>query len=405
MKQRIKNFIRKKLHFVDRQQYEILEAVISNGVTEYLGFDYNNFRQKVLEYMGKMQVAPYEYKYSRSCNAPCLYASIYAVMLEGLLGVLNDRNSDDLKGWAEYFNQFQKEEDGIFYDPRLMGPSYEHIGCWNEGWGKYHLMGHIIIAFARLGFTPKYQLRYLEKYYNSDYLLKWMSQFDFSNDVWTKSNYFMNLYTVMEYARDYMSEQQADVSIKLMSEWLLKRQNPETGMWHTRPFGTLSLSEKLNVVRAAYHFYPLFEYENIQIPYADKIVETILPLQNSWGGWTIEGGNSGACEDIDAIDPLLRYSKATPSLQEEICLVVKKSMIWQLASKNRDNGFSFYVRAQQNYGNHPLTTSLRDESSMFATWFRTLCIAYEAQYLQISNEFEVGRFPGYEIPIYTDKNG
>ncbi len=399
MKQRIKNFIREKFHFVDRQQYDILDAVVSKGVLEFIEFDYKKFRKEIMEYMSKMQVAQYEYKYSDSQKAPCLYASIYAVMLEGLLGVLKERTSEDLKGWAEYFNQFQNEDDGIFYDPALICQAYEHVGCWKEGWGKHHLMGHIIIAFARLGLTPKYRLKYLGKYYDPDYLLKWMNQFDFSKEVWTSSNYFMNLYTVMEYARDYMSEQQADVSIKLMAEWLLKRQNSETGMWHTRPFETLTLSEKLNVVRAAYHFYPLFEYENIQIPFADKIVESILPLQNRWGGWTIDGGNSGACEDIDAIDPLLRYSKSVIAKSDEIKSSVKKSMIWQMASRNGDKGFSFYVRAQQDYGGHALTTSLRDESSMFATWFRTLCIAYEMQYLQIPNEFEVGKYPGYEIKI------
>lgn len=399
MKQRIKKILREKLHFVDRQPYDILDAVVANGVRGYLEFDYTKFREEIVEYMSKMRVAPYEYKYSGSRNAPCLYASIYAVMLEGLLGILKNRCEEDLKGWADYFNKFQNSEDGVFYDPALAGPAYEHISCWNEGWGKHHLMGHIIIAFARLGYTPKYRLKYLEKFYDTEYLLKWMNQFDFSKDVWSSSNYFMNLYSVMEYARDYMSEKQADASIKLMADWLLEKQNSETGMWHVKSFDTLSQMEKLNVVRGAYHFYPLFDYEKIEVPYADKIVESILPLQNRWGGWTIESGNSGACEDIDAIDPLLRYAKEVPSRAEEIKTAIKKSIIWQMACRNGDKGFSFYVRGQQDYGGHSLTTSLRDESSMFATWFRTLCLAYEMQYLQVPNDFEVGKYPGYEIKI------
>lgn len=399
MKQRIKNILRKRFHFEDKQSYDILDAVVAKGISGYFEFDYNKFCDEIVEYMGKMQVAPYEYKYSASRKAPCLYASIYAVMLEGLLGVLKERKQEDLKAWADYFNQFQNPDDGIFYDPVLTGPSYEHIGSWNEGWGKHHLMGHIIIAFARLGHTPKYRLKYLEKFYDSEYLKTWMNQFDFSKDVWTLSNYFMNLYSVMEYARDYMSEQRADASIKLMAEWLIEKQNPETGMWHTQSFESLSHLAKLNIVRAAYHFYPLFEYENIKVPFADKIVETILPLQNRWGGWTVEAGNSGACEDIDAIDPLLRYSKEHSIHLEDVKKAVKKSMIWQMASRNEDKGFSFYVRAQQDYGGHPLTTSLRDESSMFATWFRTLCLAYEIQYLQEPNGFEIGKYPGYEIKI------
>ena len=74
-------------------------------------------------------------------------------------------------------------------------------------------------------------------------------------------------------------------------------------------------------------------------------------------------------------------------------------MVWQMASRNADKGFSFYVRSQQEYGGHPLTTSLRDESSLFATWFRTLCLAYETQYLGIHNKFDIGHYPGYEIRL------
>ena len=346
-----------------------------------------------------MNTSGYEYKYSASRDKPCLYASIYAVMTEGLLGVLQLRSHTDLNNWAEYLNGFQNPKDGLYYDPNLKCPAYEHIGCWNEGWGKHHLISHLIIALARLGHLPKYPLTYLEKYYEPDYLINWMNGFDFSGNVWTSSNFFMNLYTVLEYVRDYMGESKADNAIKVITEWLIKNQDPQSGMWHHRPFHQLNNQEKLNIIRSAYHFYPLFEYEGIPIPHCDKIIETILPLQNSWGGWTLEGCNSGACEDIDAVEPLIRCALQSQVKDLRILEKIRRSLIWQFSSRNKDKGFSFYVRAQQNYGDHPLTTSIRDESSMFATWFRTLCIAYEVKYLGIPNDFNIGRFPGYEISL------
>lgn len=397
MKEKLKQLLLTKLHAVERQKYDLTDAVASRGVQAYASLDFNSLRQELLEYMRKQEVAPYTYKYAASRQKPCLYASIYAVMLEGLLGVLCNRSKEDLKGWADYLNSFQNAEDGLYYDPVLAGPAYEHFGMWNEGWGKHHLMGHMIIAMAKLGATPKYPLRYLEPFYDSKYLIEWMDSFDFSGDVWTASNYFMNLFTVLQYARDYLNDQRAGAAVEVMTTWILKKQNPETGMWHTQRMGSLGHLGKLKVVRAAYHFYPLFEYEGLDIPYSDKIVETILPLQNRWGGWTVEDGNAGACEDIDAIEPLIRCAVACPNLDSTIKAAVKRSIIWQLACRNDDNGFSFYLRAQQEYGGHPLTTSLRDESSMFATWFRTLCLAYEMRYLEMDNGFYIGRFPGYEI--------
>ena len=108
-------------------------------------------------------------------------------------------------------------------------------------------------------------------------------------------------------------------------------------------------------------------------------------------------GNSGACEDIDAVDPLLRCAISVPERAVEIKKAIMRSMIWQLSSRNTDKGFSFYVRSTHEYGGHPFTSSRRDESSMFATWFRVLCLAYEMRYMGMYNQFDIGHFPGYEI--------
>ena len=397
IKEKLKRVLLDKLHTVDTQQYDLAEAIASRGVRGFIELDFATLKAELIDYMRSVEVAPYIYKYAASREKPCLYASIYAVMLEGLLGELEKRTVDDKNAWGEYLNSFQREDDGLYYDPELVGPAYEHQGEWNEGWGKHHLMGHMIIALARLGVTPKYPLKYLEEYYDRHHLVKWMDSFDFSTDVWTASNYFMNLYTVLEYARDYMNEPLAKDAVKTMTDWILQRQNPETGMWHNQQWQSLDHLGKLNVVRAAYHFYPLYEYEGIENPYARKVVENILPLQNSWGGWTVERGNAGACEDVDAIEPLIRYASARPELKEEIQVAIRRSMVWQLACRNQDKGFSLYLRSSQEYGGHPLTSSLRDESSMFATWFRTLCLAYEMRYLGMNNAFNIGSYPGYEI--------
>lgn len=399
MKEKIKKILLDRLHCIERQEYDLTDAIARRGVRGYAEFDFSVFKKEILEYVESVRCGEFAYKYSASRKHPVLYASIYAVMLEGLLGVLDKRTPEELRHWADYLNSFQNPDDGLFYDPALAGDAYEHLGIWNEGWGKHHLMGHIIIAFARLGHRPKYPLRYLEKYYDRDYLMEWMDSFDFSEDVWTASNYFMNLFTVLEYSRDYLEDPCAGVAIDTMLKWLKDKQNPETGMWHATPMSELDHLGKLKVVRAAYHYFPLFEYEGVEIPYADKIVENILPLQNGWGGWAVEHGNSGACEDIDAVEPLIRCASATPDKADEIKSALIRSIIWQLACRNADGGFSFYLRAQQEYGGHPLTTSLRDESSMFATWFRTLCLAYEMEYLKMPNGFCLGKYPGYEISL------
>ena len=168
-------------------------------------------------------------------------------------------------------------------------------------------------------------------------------------------------------------------------------------MWHAKKAGEMTLIEKLFAVRGAYHFYPLFEYDGIKVPYREKIVDFILPLQNRWGAFAPEECRSGACEEIDALEPLIRFSHELGYRTTAVRAAVRRSLIWCLSSRCPDGGFSFYPCAGQAYGGHPLTTNLAGESSLFATWFRTLTLAYQLRFLGIANSFNIGRYPGYEI--------
>lgn len=400
MKQKIKEFLKRKLHLVEKQEFDVAEAVAKRGVSGWVDFDYETFKKEILAYIELQRMEGFAYKFAAHQTTPVLYASVYAVMIKGLLGELDKLTREEKQAWGDYINSFQREADGLYYDPNLAGDAFEHIGTWGEGWGKHHLIAHVIIALKRLGVKPKFELKYLAPFYDEEYLVKWMEGFEFGEKVWTESNYFMNLYSVLEYARDELDDAKAGKSVEVMKAWLLKKQRPETGMWHARDYATLTPLMKLFVVRSAYHFYPLFEYEGDKITHAEKIVDAILPLQNSLGGWTVEGWNSGACEDIDAMEPLMRlYKEVDSERQKKIAAALRRTMPWIFAARCNDGGFSFYVRSAQEYGGHQLTSSKRDESSMFATWFRLLTIAYATKVLGVETGFDIGRFPGYEISL------
>lgn len=396
VKEYIKDLCMRRMHLVDAERFALLDNLATVGIEEFACLDYNRFTRHIRAYLESLEVTPHSYLFAKSRKVATLYGSVYAVMLKGLMGVLPEYSSDDLKSWGEYLNSYQRE-DGFYYDSNLSGPAYEHVGIWNEGWGKRHLLGHMIIALARLGVLPKYEFQFLGPFYDKDYLIRWMNSFDFDSDVWTDSNYFMNLYTALQYSRDWLNDSLAGGSVSVMAEWLLNHQSRETGMWHKRPYAELDIRGKLFTVRGAYHFYPLFEYDHIDVPYRDKIVDSILPLQNRWGAFAQEEWRSGACEEIDALEPLMRFSKELDYRPNEVKAAVLRSLIWCLSSRCADGGFSFYPCAGQEYGGHPLTTNLKGESSLFATWFRTLTLAYQMRFLGIENSFNIGHYPGYEI--------
>jgi hypothetical protein len=120
----------------------------------------------------------------------------------------------------------------------------------------------------------------------------------------------------------------------------------------------------------------------------------LLSTQNVLGGFGVTL-NSSACEDIDSIYPLIRFSSATNYRRDDIDLALKRAFPWVLANMNSDGGFVFRRNESFCYGHEEMYSGY-NESSMFATWFRTLCLAYLINYLELSNQFKIQNIPGLE---------
>jgi len=397
IKESIKDKIKSNLSLIPQRSFDIASRVASRGVDNFLKFEYEVFRKSTLKYVDAMNISDFAYTFSGSNKKPVLYGSVYVCMIKGLFGELDNLSLQQKREWVDFFDSFQSETDGYFRDSILAGDEFENKGVWGDGWGIRHLAAHIIIAYARLGFKPKYEFKFLEKYYDDAFVKEWLNSFDFSKDVWSQSNYIMNAVTILQFARDYMAEDRANQPIKIILDWLRNTQRPDTGMWHNYEIN--SYHQKGDAIRGAYHFYPLFFYENEVLPYGDKIIDVILSSQNSWGAFEDELMPSGACEDIDAIDPLLRFSVLTNHRTAEVKTAIQKSLFWYLSSLNKNGGFEYMLETPNEYGGHPITSSKINEANLFATWFRTLGLAYILKYLNISNDFNIGTFPGYEIKI------
>jgi hypothetical protein len=397
LKAKVKTRLLHTLHAKPEITSRVATRIIREGVPRYLGWSYDAEKEQTLRYIDSLRVGDYAYKFARSSPQATLYGSIYASMLLGIFGELEAASAHFKNRWLEYLDSFQDPTDGYFRDPALAGPEFEGALSWGDGWGIRHLAGHILIAYARLGRPPRHAFRFLEPYYEHGHLRDWLARFDFSHDVWSQSNYIMNVYTLLQYARDFMGARPADAAIKAISQWLISKQRNDTGMWHD--YVAQDYPQLGDAIRGAYHFYPLFAYEGQAIPEAEAVIETILRSQNSWGGFNPEEMPSGACEDIDAIEPLIRATLQSGHKREEVDLALRRAMVWILSCKTSDGGFEFIPEHGQSYGGHPLSTSQPGEANLFATWFRSLCLAYVVDYLSAPNAYTLGTYPGYEIAL------
>lgn len=154
-----------------------------------------------------------------------------------------------------------------------------------------------------------------------------------------------------------------------------------------------------DAVRGGYHVWMLMIREGIAIPssYEKNIIDHILLLQNRYGGFN-DRVIASTCDNIDCIDPLVRFSIRNPEYRKsEIkdCLIKAKKYL--LGNRNSDGGFCFQRNKKLYYGSADAQSN-KNESNLFATWFSVLALLIIEEYLT-ENKYLISNLPGYHYRL------
>jgi hypothetical protein len=401
-----RQFISKSKKFIKRIYPRLINRrpVISSTLKEYLSDDYirrgvplaldfnfNKMKKKTLDYAKGLQChsSDFEYGFSYSSPQSNIYTSVYACMLFSLFGELKKFSSDRKSKWIKFFDSHQSQEDGLFRDDSISNS----IFATEDWWGARHLACHMIIAYTSLGGRPKYDFSFLQPFYDPQFTINWLESRNWGDKIDYTGNEIMNHGVLLQYSRDIFNNSAAGEAITLMIEWLSHRINLTTGLW-----GSMAPNTPVNrskMVQAAYHIFPLFFYDRYPVPSKEIIIDTLLSTQNSMGGFGVSL-NSSACEDIDTVEPLVRLAHQTDYRQNDIQYALLRFLPWLFVNQNEDGGFVFRRREALIYGHENLSAK-PNESNLFATWFRSLCLAYVVNFLHGKNIFHLNNVPGYEF--------
>ncbi|MCK5805768.1 MAG: hypothetical protein KAI66_23250 [Lentisphaeria bacterium] len=339
----------------------------------------NERRQKTLGFVSAqcfVEGVAGAYLYSTACSEPTLYSSTYAAMTRSLYGELNRMEDGVRIDWAGYINSFQ-DDDGLYRDPAI----------WDQGWyagdplwcGRSHLTCHVVTALACLGGSAPKPMTFLDPWRDADRMRKWLGERDWGERVAWTGNEIMNIGTLLQYARDFHNDNAAGRAVSAMLDWLAENHiGAETGIW-----GDLDVTDPVQrsqAVQAAYHWWPLFFYDDRPIPHIERAIDTVLSTQNAAGGfgWNAPSSSerppSSACEDIDSIDPLCRMMQRTDYRCDDIETALRHAAKWVLTNQMGDGGFVFVLDQPFEYG-HPQLRGETNRGAMFPTWFRTLSLA------------------------------
>jgi hypothetical protein len=334
-----------------------------------------------VEHMREKKAYYGRYYYSYGSKKPVLYASTYAVLIRGLYGDSEKLTDHERAEWITYL-QYHQSDDGLFRDPVVANELAEK----EDWWGWRHLTIHVLMAMTALKTITQKELTYINRFFNKAYFQSYLESLDWGDRVAWTSNELQNLGVMLQYSRDFHGNKEADLTLQFLFEFLDKKQDKKTGLYGHTFYEPLDLSHG---VQAGYHFWLLYFYDKRDINYKDRIIDSILQTQNIMGGYGVQL-NSSACEDIDSIDSLVRFSMLTDYRVEDIKISLLKAFSFVLSNLNIDGGWVFRRHESFEYGHKEMFSGI-NESSMFATWFRSLGFAYLLTGLE-NLEHDTGKF-------------
>lgn len=337
-----------------------------------------------------------------------LLGTAFAVLIAHLVNRL-----DELPGLPRLEKEFihcLDQEKGFISDPDIKPFHFlkpeEHSPFYVDLQTTYFSR----IALKALGCEQLPEVKWISSFKGSANAIEcWLDQLDWSNP-WLVSNLdmFLGIF-LLESNKENPTDQEVINLIQRYFKWHDAHQDAETGFWGDQHDLTCAMA-------GAYHILLHYDFWGQPIRYQNEIIDATLSL--AWkDGLFVYGGGGGSCEDMDAIDILVRLSLLTDYKADEIKATLNRAAVAIYSRQSSDGGFSwrlppnftsmlkaskvlswqkdvvkgqltgklFQLLRRSMYKSTHYYSSLScypfdiSKSDLWSSWFRTLSLAFIAQ--------------------------
>ena len=159
------------------------------------------------------------------------------------------------------------------------------------------------------------------------------------NNPWLASNLDMFLGDfLLEWRHLAPADHRVVSAVQQYFEWHNEHQDARTGFWG-------STSDMLNAMAGAYHLVLHYDYAEQPLRHREAMIDAVLTLP--WrDGLFVYGGGGGSCEDLDAIDLLVRLSRGCDHRAAEIRSVLLRAARRIASGDNADGGYGWRIVPQ-----------------------------------------------------------
>ena len=324
---------------------------------------------------------------------PGFLPTCFGVLAEETLGTLDKWDKEKRQKVANIICNQQDPNSGIFGLELVHAEDLIYSHVCDIRYFRYQLTYFALSALKALDLHPKYNLVFARRFLNQEYALGWIEAGPW-HDPWNHSNRVMFLLRFLIYLAEHEKFNEAWKVYDAIIDDLLKRQSSNTGLWH----GSNNCSVRL-AVYAGYHFLPFIFWRGILPPFVNKMIDSVLSIQHVDGLFgDFLGG--GACEDLDAIDILVKCSLVSNHRSEEVKSTLFKAFDRIMQLQRPDGGFPNYLDNRNKsfkrrigerllldkllkkkyqpqkvyYSGCRSVVAAKGESDMWAAWFRPLAL-------------------------------
>lgn len=370
-----------------------------------LAIPFRNIADKLFEYvcLSYLPNERFPYPLQRGQNGTLL-GTVFACYIANMLGRVNDLPGR--QHIVEMISSLRDPDSGLYVDPDVEPHHYLNTENHSEHYVKLQTTYFCHVCLHALGVDSDFRVPWVLTILDNSEVGSLLESLDWDNP-WLVSNIDMFIGVFLLEWRDYCQTDNQIIKDLINSyfNWHNKTQNHDTGYWGSH-------GDLLNAMAGAYHIYVNYDYNNISINHADRIIDATLSLVTR-DGLFVYGGGGGSCEDMDAIDILVRTSLLTDHKDNYLKNILLNAALMLYSGQVNDGGFSWRVQpriknfftksvgrdfklgtlydllyksihrshyvATHNYSSLTLYPFKIDESDMWSGWFRPLALAFVAR--------------------------
>jgi hypothetical protein len=233
------------------------------------------------------------------------------------------------------------DETGLATDPALVDEKFPTNRSHTREYLDLQTTYFVRNALYALGEKALPSVKFAKELAQKNKVYQWLDDLAWENP-WLVSNLDMFLgFFLIELKESSSDDAAIDNALEEYYRWHDTNQSPEDGFWGPN-------KDPLERMAGGYHIFVIYDAVNRKIPYLAESVEATRSL--AWADKLfVYGGGGGSCEDMDAIDILVRgYLADKPKhngLVEELVFIAERLS----NSQNKDGGFSWRLPTKYSW--------------------------------------------------------